>query len=323
MPRGPRPSPWGAPPPRYSGGGFWGGFLTGSLLGRRRPVVVHTGSSGGSGNGSGPDNGSGGTSGCATGCAVLLLVAVALAVVLIIGGGFPSCSTDYAQQSASTVVREELPASAVTMTAYYTDEDGTWIDNTGQLESGLKRFYDKTGVQPYVYILPNGQTTSTSELTTMAESLYDQLFSDEGHFLLVFCDDGNGSYNCGYAVGSVAAQVMDSEAVHILSRELERAYNDYDLTEEEIFSQAFSNTADLIMSAAESQQASETGRTVLIGIVAVAVVGGIIFLVVKKRRDRQEAERRRTEEILNTPLEKFGDEDIEDLAGKYEDDAGK
>ena len=235
----------------------------------------------------------------------------------------PSCSTDYSAQSASTVIREELPAGSVDETAYYTDADGDWIHSPATLERGLRKFFEKTGVQPYVYILKNGTTNSTSALTEAAEELYDQLFSDEAHFLLVFCDDGNGSYNCGYAAGSLATQVMDSEAVGILSEQIERAYNDYSLSEEEIFSQAFSETADLIMSAADDQQASETTRNVVIGVVAVVAVGGAVYLIAKNRKAKQEAERKRTEEILNTPLEKFGDSDIEDLADKYEDDADK
>ena len=77
------------------------------------------------------------------------------------------------------------------------------------------------------------------------------------------------------------------------------------------------------MSAADNQQASETTRNVVIGVVAVVAVGGVVYLVAKNRKAKQEAERKRTEEILNTPLEKFGDTDIEDLADKYEDDADK
>ena len=77
------------------------------------------------------------------------------------------------------------------------------------------------------------------------------------------------------------------------------------------------------MSAADDQQASETTRNVVIGVVAMVAVGGAVYLIAKNRKAKQEAERKRTEEILNTPLEKFGDSDIEDLADKYEDDADK
>ena len=304
----------GGPPPRSSGGGFLGGFLMGSLMNRRPTVVVADG------GGRGPvrGGGSGGRGGCAG--AIVTLVVLALLGALV-AAFMPSCSSGYTEQNASTVIREELAPGSVTETAYYTDQDGDWIHDPAALESGMRAFYEKTGVQPYVYILPNGTTTSVSQLTDLAEELYDQLFSDEGHFLLVFCDDGNGSYTCGYAIGSLAANVMDSEACSILATQIERAYNDYSLSEEEIFSEAFANTADLIMGAAERKQTSDMMGTVGLAVVGVAVVGGIAVFIVKKKRTADRERREQAEKILNTPLETFGDSDIEDLADKYEDDA--
>ena len=82
-------------------------------------------------------------------------------------------------------MRGRLPASAVTETGYYTDEGG-WFSNRSQLESGMRQFYQETGVQPYLYLLPNGSVTSTTELTAMAEELYPQLFTDEDIFFWCF-----------------------------------------------------------------------------------------------------------------------------------------
>ena len=48
-------------------------------------------------------------------------------------------------------------------------------------------------------------------------------------------------------------------------------------------------------------------------------MGGAIAYVVKRRKAKQDEEQQRMEDILNTPLEKFGDKDVEDLADKYED----
>ena len=137
-------------------------------------------------------------------------------------------------------------ATATAGTGYYTDADGDWIHNASQLESGLRDFYKLTGVRPYVYILPNGTTTSTSDLQSRAEKLYGELFTDDAHFILVFCDDGEGGYNCGYAVGSQAKTIMDSEAISILADYLDRYYSDFSLSEEEIFSKAFSDAAEHI-----------------------------------------------------------------------------
>ena len=216
-------------------------------------------------------------------------------------------------------MREKLPADAVTKTDWYTDADGDWVHNPSRLTSGLERFYDKTGVQPYVYILPNGTTTSTQELQQRAETLYDELFQDEGHFLLVFCDDGNGSFACGYTVGTAASAVMDSEALGILADELDYAYNNA-ASDEEVFSDAFERTAERIMSAAEDEAAGQSLLVVGGVVVAVLVVGGVALVVARRRKAAKAEEKKRMEEILNTPLEQFGDKEVEDLADKYEDE---
>ena len=54
--------------------------------------------------------------------------------------------------------------------------------------------------------------------------------------------------------------------------------------------------------------------------IAVVVVAVVVFITLKKRREQREREQKRAEEILKTPLEKFGDQEVEDLAKKYEDD---
>ena len=248
----------------------------------------------------------------ATVCVVLVMLVLFFVIMGAVSGG--------GDIQKSTYQREKLPASAVTETAYYTDEGG-WFSNRGELESGMKAFYRETGVQPYLYLLPNGSTTSTTELTAYAEELYPRLFTDEGHFLLVFCDDDRGSYNCGYVVGSQAKTVMDDEAVAILADYLDRYYNDYSLSEEEIFSKAFSDAADRIMTVTGST--ARTTTKVLGGVAVVALIAGTVIIVVKKRDEQKKAEAKRTQEILNTPLEKFGSDEVEELAKKYQTDEEK
>ena len=315
---GPRPGggPAGGPPPGPRGGyaprpvfhmgvPFFGGF-------RRASVGV-------------PVAGGGGGCGCLGGIVGILLAVLLVAALTssLSTCGVASFGPSYSESQttvASGTVREKLPADAVTKTDYYTDADGDWIHDAGRLTRGLEEFYDRTGVQPYVYILPNGTTSSVNELTAEAERLYPELFSDEGHFLLVFCDDGNGTFNCGYTVGTAASAVMDSEALNVLADELNDAYNNAD-TDEEVFSDAFSETADRIMAAAEDEQRGQTTLLVVGGVVLVIAVGGAIAYVVKQRKAKQDEERQRMEDILNTPLEKFGDQDVEDLADKYENES--
>lgn len=253
-----------------------------------------------------------GKKGC--GC---MTVAICLAVLLIISGLVVFATSLFSSPSSDD--REALPASATVETAYYTDEDGDWIHTASQLEDGLRSFYQKTGVQPYVYILPNGTTTSTQELQQRAETLYDELFQDEGHFLLVFCDDGDGGFNCGYATGTNAASVMDAQAVNVLAENLDKRYSTYSITEEQIFSKAFADTADTIMKKTSGPTSGDALLTLGVGAVILAVCVGINLS--RKKREDEERKRREQEELLSRPLEKFGDQDVEEIARKYEQPA--
>lgn len=299
-----------APRAHYGGGGggsFWP-FMAGFGLGR---------SSGGGGD---PVPGGGrGNAGCGAGCGSILAIIVILAFISALFTTIGSCSstslsTDIA---ASTVAREPLPAGAAeTSSTHFIDEDGSWIRDTATFERGMDTFYEETGVEPFVYILPNGSSTSTYELGQIAQQAYDQLFSDEAHFLLVFCDDGAGSFNCGYAVGSQAKTVMDDEAIGILADYLDRYYQDMSLSEEEIFSEAFADTGTRIMS-------KTTSPVVYVAIcTAVVIVAVLIFTGVKKYRESKEREAKKMEEVLNTPLETFGDAHLDDLEKKYTDSSG-
>ena len=163
--------------------------------------------------------------------------------VLPDGGG--SCSG--ADIPRSTVERTALAPGSANETGYFTDEDGDWIHDPAKLERGLRHFYEETGVQPYVYILPNGSVRSYQELQSIAEEKYSELFTDQAHFVLVFCDDGNGRFNAAYWAGAQTGSVLDDEAINIFKGYLSQNYDDMSLSEEEIFSKAFADTADRIM----------------------------------------------------------------------------
>lgn len=265
------------------------------------------------GSNSGGNEGSG--SGC--GCRTILMV---LLVLLLVGALFNVFSIALGpDDSGDSTPREALPASATVETAYYTDADGDWVHSPSAIESGLRHFYQETGVQPYVYILPNGSETSTSVLEQQAQDAYDSLFQDEGHFLLMFCDTGNGTFNCGYTCGSAAKGVMDASAISVLQKNLDRYYQTAN-TDEEVFSLAFSKTADEIMDSSSGD--SSAGSLVASVIVVVAALAVLIVLLVLRRRDQQqkleEKKQAEMERILSQPLETFGDKDVEDLADKYE-----
>lgn len=284
------------------------------------PTIIRTGGHGGNygnrapyNNGhNGRNNGGSGGNGCGTVILVLVVFMILMACMFMFVN--TSVTTESGTVSGnvaqSTYEREKLADGLVNETGYLTDEAG-WFADKSAVESGMRQFYNETGVQPYLYLLPNGETTSVSELNTLAEELYDQLFTDEAHFLLVFCDDNFGSYNCGYVVGAQAKTVMDDQAIGILADYLDRYYNDYSISEEQIFSYTFAKTGERIMTVQESP------LPVIFISLAVIVVAVIIGMTIRSRNERKRREMEQMEEILQTPLEKFGDSDAENLAKKY------
>lgn len=249
------------------------------------------------------------------GCIKTILVVVGL-IFLVLGFIFMANSCTPAMEP-----REPIPAGNVNKTAYYADEDGDWIHNPARLEKGLEYFYEKTGIQPYIYILPNGATTSQQVCTDMAQELYPQLFDDAGHLLLVFCDDNNGGYVAGWYAGGAALSFLDSGAISALANNLAQAYT-YADSDEEVFSDAFAHTADDLMGGGSTQSAAR-----LVGIVFLILGSAFLIIVIvmnvqASKKAKEEMNAKRVEQILNTPLETFGDQDINDLEKKYAKVAG-
>ncbi|MHC1721388.1 MAG: hypothetical protein AB9844_12080 [Clostridiaceae bacterium] len=287
------------------GGGFFWPFVLGSFFGR--------GFSGG-GTGGGP-NEPRKRSGCGCGTIILILIVffIIAAVIMNISSGTNSNGSGIGK---STVQRVPLPTGSVNETDYYTDELN-WIENRTTLLNGMKHFYEKTGVQPYLYLTDtvNGSHAPTvDELETYANGLYDQLFTDEAHLLLVFFEyQSNSQYMDWYVVGAQAKSVIDEEAGNILLDYVDRYYYDNSLTEDEFFSKVFIDSADRIMTVTKSPWI-----TVFLVLGAAAIVI-VLFTWWRYAKKQKSLEAQKTEEMLKTPLEKFGDTDAEELAKKYED----
>lgn len=238
--------------------------------------------------------------------------AIIIMALVIILAAIPSSASG--SVTRSTVKREPLPRGSVVETGYYTDELG-WIGNKTTLTAGMKNFYDKTGVQPHLYITDtiNGtHNPSDIDLDNFAYDAYDSLFSDEAHLLLIFFEYDN-RYRTWYLCGSQAKAVLDDEAVDILLDYIDKYYYYDNLSDEEYFSRAFDEAGKRIMSVTVSPW-------VYVGIVAVVLAIIVIaFVWWSKAKKQKNLEAERTERILNTPLETFGDKEFDDLKGKYDD----
>lgn len=276
--------------PHIGGGGFYGGGYT-------RPRR----SSGGSG------------CGCVTMIIVLVVLLLAFVIVFSILGSMNSGGGS--NITVSSVERVALPPGSVNETKYYTDQIG-WINNETKLVNGLKHFYKETGVQPYLYLTDtvNGSHFPTEiELESFAKNLYDELFTDEAHLLLVFFEY-EGRYMDWYIAGTQAKSVIDTEAGNILLDYIDRYYYEESLGDEEFFSKSFVDAADRIMKVTRSPWITVF---IVIGIVVIVV---ILFAWWKKSKEQKNLEAKRREEMLKTPLDRFGDTEAEDLLKKYKDD---
>lgn len=221
-------------------------------------------------------------------------------------------SPSMAEITPSTISREKLPKGAVVETDYYTD-NLNWIKNTTELKKGMKYFYQKTGVQPYIYIDDNlnGFHSPTDEqFDLFGNQLYESLFKDEAHFLLFFIEY-DSEYTMWYIGGKQAKTVMNEEASNILMDYIERYYYNATLTEDKMFSKAFSSAADRIMK-----------KTVPFSVYLISGIGVIITLFIAckwwgKAKKHKLKEKELDKQILQTPIEKIGDESLKDLEHKY------
>lgn len=182
----------------------------------------------------------------------------------------------------STVERERLELKSSDAAGYYTDTCD-WIRNETTLVNGLKKFYDRTGILPYVFIIDNVEgdyDPSTEKLEQFAEEQYAALFGDEGHILLVFWDYG-GAYEYTLWLGEDTLELMDREACDILFDYLDYYYYAAD-TEDAFFADSFADAGERIMTV----NRSSGYYVVRIGITAVLVIGVIWFI--KKRTEEKE-----------------------------------
>lgn len=248
----------------------------------------------------------------------IVSVLVALVVCIVLAGMlFRTFAPGLGMSNSitpSTIEREPLPAGSVIETEYFTDNLG-WIDSGSKLESGMKHFYKETGVQPYLYITDSieGSTTATSSnMEVYANKLYDELFDDEAHVLVLFHEyNSSGKYSTWYVAGKQAKTVVDSEGADILLDYIASYYYS-DYTEDEMFSKAFSDAADRMMTVTKSPWPKV--------IIAVVVLAGVViaFMWWRAAQKRKAEEAAETERILNSDLGSLGgDSSLSDLEDKY------
>lgn len=154
----------------------------------------------------------------------------------------------------TSVEREKLQTSNAYVTDCIIDNVG-WFDDEADTEERLQYFWNKTGVQPVIYIKEyDSNITTEDEKAEWAESYYENNCTDNT-FLYVYFDEDNHSVYYDETVGYMyvvssdsVAGVMDDEAVEIFWNYIDYFWADASLSTDEVFARTFEATAKLIMS---------------------------------------------------------------------------
>jgi hypothetical protein len=156
------------------------------------------------------------------------------------------------------------------------DELG-WFTDPSMTGIWLEEFYNETGVQPYIYLHAyDGSLTTMEDKKAFAENLFTDLGLSGNTFLYVYFaeeDPDTAGYMCCTS-GEQAITLMDEEATAIFKSCLRQYLNQYlngELSADDAFLQAFSDTAENIMTPHVSMEEAKK---------IVFVYGGLILVLV-------------------------------------------
>ena len=235
------------------------------------------------------------------GVAKILLVAV----ILLVMGAFLGI------KSKNTAEFEKYNFSGTVSAGYATDEING-VSGTRETEEACKVFYDKTGIPLYFYI---AEYSDTSDTTAEAAELYDTLFRDENHTLLVYFDSED---IWSWCTGIAAESVMNDEKVNELLDEIYEYWYDYSLSLDEVIAKGVKNYQNKLINSNEGMGVFAGLFLIAGGIVAVVAVYTYVSKEKEAKQYEEQAKSLRAEQILSKPLETFGNQEVEDLKDKYD-----
>ena len=299
---------------RWGWGGWGMGPGWGWGWGRRHTVVHH--------HHGGPGMGRGGGCGCfSIILAILVVVLIFSAISFFANLAVPGTGGGLIRMDVtrSTVQRTALPRGYANDTGpMFTDNmNPSWVANPTLMERGMRNFFNETGVRPHVFLTPdidgNTGVPTIAQMSDFAGRIYEELFTDAAHVLLVFFENAQGQYAMYVMPGGQARTVMDSEAREILMDYVERYYYT-DFSTEEWFTRAFDGAGTRIMTVTRSPWVN-----VMIAIVVLLILF-LLFTWWKRKQEQKNLEAEQTERILTQSLDTFGSDDAaSQLAKEYED----
>lgn len=201
------------------------------------------------------------------------VISLIIFVVVLIAafGGFPSSNSSSTKSvPKSTQNRERLESGVGYDNNCIVDNIG-WFGNVNKTEKSIKKFYDKTGVQPYIVLNAYDSTLLTDTAKEeYAKKWYDEHIKNESTFLYMYFAEPDTDNDVGYMAyvnGKQVSSVMDSEAIEIFWAYVDKYWYS-DMSTDDMFTTIFTKTADRIMT--KSTTAADVGNN------AVKVIGVIV-----------------------------------------------
>ncbi|MGN0436119.1 MAG: TPM domain-containing protein [Wujia sp.] len=278
--RGPGMPP--PPPPRRRYGGYYGG----------RPVA----------------------SGCSSLVAMIILI-----IIILTSFSFAHVNSG---SSGKKLNKDKYEGAVYDDLGYYLDESdpsmGGFIDSSNEktLINGMKNFYSRTGVFPFLYIVEDTDGVNAQQF---GEEAYETLFSDksgkpvEGNLLILFVASEQGGDGDYYLIGGLnIGATIDDSAIDEICNQINSRWDEGDLGK--IIGNGLDAASKNIMA---KSNATKIAIVIIIAL-AVIIIVLILFKWWKARKAQLNKEQEDLEKVLSTPLESFGDP-MSELTQKYDD----
>ncbi len=184
--------------------------------------------------------------------------------------------------AASSIYPTKLSSSYVEETGVYIKDDAGIISDTESFKEDMTLFYEKTGIEPFVYTLAESDfpdriygTLDKNSLEEFAYDSYYEFFADEGHYMLVFVKYADGEIMWLEMAGDDTVDLLDGQAFSIFQRSLTSA-----IAGDEDFGKAVSKCLlDMSEYAFEITSEDKSGRVAIIivfSFLAVLIVCGAV-----------------------------------------------
>lgn len=264
-------------------------------------------------------SGSGGC-GCFSIIVILIIFMIISSFVKNNNSTYDSSSSSNSSKTSSYLNHDKYDGSVDSSKGYFLDDSigsEKFIDKTNRddLIDGFEKFYKKTGVYPFLYIIETVPESGNADsvMQQYTNTCYENFFDSEGNLLFVYVASEDDYWVAG---GHNIRETIDDDAMDVIYGCINSRWDDGNLANR--FGEALEDAAKHIM----GKSPWFAVMIVLIIALAVVIILYIVFRWWQKKKQAEKEEAEHLEQILSQPLETFGSAGMDDLKGKYDGNNG-